>query len=100
MVSDIDAVLLGTNGDEFDTYYHVLQDTLFNATTQLHYKHLCGEFFTASAFGFWVASHIIKQQQIPKVLMLNNIEKPNYKNVILYNQFKGQQHSFTLLTSC
>ncbi|MEC3906101.1 beta-ketoacyl synthase chain length factor [Tamlana sp. 2201CG12-4] len=98
--SDIDAVLLGNNGDGYDNYYHNLQDSIFNATQQIHYKHVSGEFFTASAFGFWAATHIVKQQKIPKALLLNKTEKSNYKNVLLYNQFKGQQHSFILLTSC
>ena len=100
LASDIDAVLLGTNGDGFDNYYQYLQDSMLNTTTQLHYKHLCGEFFTASAFGFWAAAHIIKQQQIPKALLLNEVKKSTYKHVLLYNQFKGQQHNFILLNSC
>ncbi len=97
---DIDAIILGKNGDAYDNLYQGLQDTTFKTIPQLHYKHLSGEFFTASAFGFWVATQIIKKQHIPNVLKLNTIEKSIYKNVLLYNQFKGQQHSLTLLTSC
>lgn len=99
-VTDIDAIVLGKNGDAFDNLYQVLQDSDFKFTPQIHYKHLCGEFFTASAFGFWVATTIIKHQHIPEALRLNPIEKANFKNILLYNQFKGRQHSFTLLTSC
>ena len=97
---DIDAIVLGKNGDAFDELYQTLQDSSFKSIPQLHYKHLCGEFFTASAFGFWTASNIIKHQHIPEVLKLNTIKKSNYKNILLYNQLKGHQHSFTLLTSC
>lgn len=97
---DIDAIILGKNGDAFDVLYQTLQNSIFKNTPQLHYKHLCGEFFTASAFGFWATTNIIKQQSIPKVLKLNSEEKSSYKNILLYNQFKGKQHSFTLLTSC
>ncbi|MEH6535273.1 MAG: beta-ketoacyl synthase chain length factor [Psychroserpens sp.] len=100
LASDIDAVILGSNGDDFDKYYHQLQDSIFSSTPQIHYKHLCGEFFTASAFGFWAATNIIKHQRIPKALMLNGTPKASYKKVLLYNQFKGQQHSFLLLTAC
>ncbi|MEW4922224.1 beta-ketoacyl synthase chain length factor [Algibacter sp. 2305UL17-15] len=100
ITSDIDAVLLGINGDGFDNYYQNLQNSIFNTTPQIHYKHLSGEFFTASAFGFWVATNIVKQQKIPKALLLNEVEHSNYKNVLLYNQFKGRQHSFMLLSSC
>lgn len=97
---NVDAVILGLNGDAFDSLYKPLQSSLFKSTPQVYYKHLSGEFFTASAFGFWMASNIIKHQQIPKIASLNGKTKSNYKNVLLYNQFKGQQHSLTLLTSC
>ena len=97
---NIDAIILGKNGDAFDDLYQTLQDSIFKNTPQLHYKFLCGEFFTASAFGFWVATNIIKKQIIPKVLRQNSEEKSSYKTILLYNQFKGKQHSFTLLTSC
>ncbi len=100
LLSDVDVIVLGCNGDEFDCYYHNLQRLLFDTIPQIHYKHLCGEFFTASAFGFWVATNILKKQYIPNSVKLNNVEKSRYKNVLLYNQFKGRQHSFTLLTSC
>ena len=100
LVSNIDAILLGNNGDSFDNYYHNLQNSIFNTIPQIHYKHLSGEYFIASAFGFWAATNIIKQQKVPKALLLNKAEKSNYKNVLLYNQFKGQQHSFILLSSC
>ena len=98
--NDIDVLVLGNNGDEFDTYYHQLQNSLFQNSIQLHYKHLCGEFYTASAFGFWVASKIIKEQNIPVILRLNQLQKSAYKTILLYNQFRGVDHSFTLLTVC
>lgn len=100
LVSDIDVILLGKNGDGFDIYYQNLQDSTFNNTPQAYYKHLCGEYFTASAFGFWAATNIIGQQKLPTVLLLNGIERPNYNHVLLYNQFKGSQHSFILLNAC
>ncbi len=100
-ITDIDAIVLGNNGDAFDMYYNNLQQTLFKTVPQVIYKPLCGEFSTASAFGFWTAVQIIKTQSIPKVLLHNPDKKrETYKTVILYNQFKGQQHSFTLLSSC
>ncbi|MGJ8744077.1 beta-ketoacyl synthase chain length factor [Polaribacter sp.] len=96
---DIDLIFLGKNGDIYDTYYSNLQDSLFKNTTQLQYKHLCGEYHTASAFGFWAASKILKEQAIPDSLVLNNIQKSTYKTILLYNQYKGAFHSFTLLTA-
>jgi hypothetical protein len=45
LVSDIDAIVLGKNGDGFDIYYQNLQDSIFNNIPQVYYKHLCGEIF-------------------------------------------------------
>jgi 3-oxoacyl-(acyl-carrier-protein) synthase len=100
-VSDIDAIVLGFNGDiEFDDYYKILSENPFAKTPQVYYKHLSGEYNTASAFGLWVGSKIIKTQEIPEIISINNLEKSAYKNILLYNQYKGIDHSFTLISKC
>lgn len=100
-ISDLDAVVLGYNGDvDFDGYYKNLSGKLFQNTPQLYYKHLSGEYNTASAFGLWIGAKILKNQQIPAVLKADNLEKPSYKNILLYNQYKGIDHSFTLICAC
>jgi 3-oxoacyl-(acyl-carrier-protein) synthase len=100
-VEDIDLIVLGNNGDkDFDSFYKILMNDLFKNTQQAYFKHLCGEFNTASSFGFWLASKIIKTQTIPDVVKLNTIRTQNIKHVLLYNQYRGENHSFTLLKSC
>ncbi|PNQ74653.1 3-oxoacyl-ACP synthase [Hanstruepera neustonica] len=100
-VSDIDILILGNNGDiEHDGYYHELQSGPFKNTQQVYYKHLCGEFNTASSFGFWLASKIIKTQSLPESVKLNNIKQASFKTILLYNQYRGENHSFTLLKQC
>ncbi len=100
-VSDVDAIVLGYNGDvEYDAYYSNLTETIFANTPQVYYKHLSGEYNTASAFGLWVGSKIIKTQQIPAVLKVNDLTKSEYKTILLYNQYKGLDHSFTLISKC
>lgn len=99
-IQDIDVVVLGNNGDiNFDTYYTVV-GSLFDQIPQVYYKHLSGEFNTASAFGFWVAASILKNQAIPQIVKMNSIEKANFSKVLLYNQFQGKDHSLVLLSKC
>lgn len=99
--NDIDILILGNNGDvTYDTYYHGLSAGLFKNTQQLYYKHLCGEFYTASSFGVWLASKIIKHQSVPDVVKLNNVAAENRNTILLYNQYRGENHSFTLLRKC
>ncbi|OXA94395.1 beta-ketoacyl synthase N-terminal-like domain-containing protein [Flavobacterium hercynium] len=98
-VSDIDALVLGFNGNaDSDIYYKTISEKAFAATPQLYYKHLSGEYDTASAFALWMAAKIIKTQEIPEIVKANSIEKPAYKTILLYNQLNGKNHSFTLIS--
>jgi 3-oxoacyl-(acyl-carrier-protein) synthase len=100
-VSDIDLIILGNNGDiNFDDTYNELSEGLFYNTQQAYYKHLCGEFNTASSFGFWLASKTIKNQHLPQITKLNTVKNSSFNYVLLYNQYRGQNHSFTLLRKC
>lgn len=99
-MDEIDAVVLGNNGDvTFDNYYSYTA-SLFAQTPQIYYKHLSGEYNTASAFGFWVAASVIKNQVIPSIVKMNTIEKNTLSKVLLYNQFNGKDHSLVLLSKC
>jgi 3-oxoacyl-(acyl-carrier-protein) synthase len=98
-IADIDAVIFGFNGDvEYDCYYNNLATIVFANVPQVYYKHLSGEYYTASAFGLWLGSKIIKSQQIPEIVKVNSVEKQAYKKIVLYNQYKGIDHSFTLIS--
>ena len=98
---DVDVVIFGINGDvEYDSYYNDLQNSIFKNTQQVYYKHLSGEYNTASGFGFWTACQIIKEQKIPEILKLNGRPNSSIKNILLYNQYRGEYHSFTLLGKC
>ena len=99
--SDIDLVILGNNGDiDFDNYYHTIGETLFENTQQICYKHLIGEFHTAPSFAFWLAAKILKSQTIPEEVKLNTIETSNINTILIYNQYRGQNHSFVVLQKC
>jgi 3-oxoacyl-(acyl-carrier-protein) synthase len=100
-IAAIDILMLGNNGDVlFDDYYHQLSTSLFPETQWVYYKHLCGEFNTVSAFGVWVGAKILKTQQVPDVVCLNKKKASRIENILLYNQYRGENHSFTLLKTC
>lgn len=100
-INDIDAVILGNNGDaEFDDYYHELRNTIFSAIPQLAYKHLSGEFDTASGFAFWLANKIFKADTVPEILELNDIKASSPQKILIYNQYRGKNHSLVLLQKC
>ncbi len=96
IASEIDVLIGGRNGDVFDGYYDAIA-TLFKIAPELCYKHLSGEFYTASAFGLWTACQLLRHQNIPEDLIYKGRVKPEIKTILLYNQFKGRDHSFILL---
>jgi len=100
-VASIDVLVLGANGDvAYDDYYNALQTGLFAETQHVSYKHICGEFNTASAFGVWLGAKILKTQKIPDVVRLNNKDISSVEYLLLYNQYRGENHSLTLLKKC
>ncbi len=100
-IKDISAVVSGKNNDSRDSIYYDALFDIFNDTTPVtHYKHLSGEYNTASAFGFWVGANILREQQIPLSIQLNQKSSGVYRHVLLYNQYQGLDHSFILLSKC
>lgn len=97
-LSEIDSLFTGHNGDGFDRYYSKVT-SLFPTTEITKFKQFCGEFHTASAFGLWMAYELLKKHDL--FIDENELNKNNtYKKVLLYNQLKGKNHSFMLLSQC
>jgi len=93
----IDAVILGFSGDAKSDMYYTKAADLFQNSSLLYYKHLSGEFNTASGFSTFMACHILKNQEIPEVMMINDLKKEEVKNILLYNHLGGSDHSLVLL---
>ncbi|WP_456313768.1 beta-ketoacyl synthase N-terminal-like domain-containing protein [Pseudomonas shirazensis] len=98
-ISDIDALVLGFDGNvDFEFYYKNLAEKAFTETPVLYYKHLSGEYDTASAFALWMAAKVLHTQEIPEIIRVNSVTKSSYKTILLYNQLNGKNHSFTLIS--
>jgi 3-oxoacyl-[acyl-carrier-protein] synthase II len=97
-VHDIDLVLLGTNGDsENDSVYRQFTNEFFPGKAQAWFKHLCGEYHTATGFGLYVAANVLKHQVYPEILRFNQMDPYRLKNILLYNHFRNVNHSFMLV---
>ena len=100
-IPSIDLVVLGNNGDvDFDGYYNDLSNGIFKDTPQAYYKHLSAEYDTASGFAFWLGAKILKTQTIPDVVKLNQLDATNMQTILIYNQYRGENHSLILLRKC
>jgi 3-oxoacyl-[acyl-carrier-protein] synthase II len=97
-LQDLDAVLFGINGDSrLDGIYYHLQQNYFHQGAFAYFKHLCGEYYTASAFGLWLAAKMIRHQCIPEVVKLNDFPEKPIRNVLLYNHYQNINHSLFLI---
>lgn len=100
-IDAIDAVILGNNGDaKYDDYYRNLQSSIFSNIEQLCYKHLIGDYYVASSFGFWLGCKIFETNRIPAIVKVNEVVAKKYDTVLLYNQYRGKNHSIALLQRC
>jgi Beta-ketoacyl synthase, N-terminal domain len=99
-VSGVDLFVSGRNGD---VRYHDLysqQEQLFDPAKVVRYKHLVGEYDTATGFATWLASRIIKDNVIPDVFAsrISMPERGPIRRVLLFNQNKGRDFSWILLS--
>ena len=98
--SDVDLVILGYSGNvQSDSLYDFLDSGIFKNKALAYFKHLCGEYHTASAFSTALAATILKNQAIPELVRLNKVSANSIKNVLIYNHFHNANHSFLLLTN-
>ena len=96
----IDLLITGMNGDPSnDKIYKDVQKDLFGAKPIAGYKHLCGEYQTASAFGLWLAAMILKNGRIPEVTLLNSKTPGTIRNILLYNHYRNLDHSLILVSA-
>lgn len=98
-INEIDLIITGRNGDKKgDEIYQQLNHSVFNKKLLAHYKHLCGEYPTATAFALWLAARIIKNQTIPS--WVADTRPSSIKKVLLYNHYQNIHHSLFLLSAC
>jgi len=96
---DVSLVLSGINGDSEK------DNRLKEFNTQIglpiaYFKHLCGEYFTASGFALWLASKIIQKQSVPTCVFPNSIVPQNIKHLLIVNQFNDQYYSLICVSQC
>lgn len=95
---EIDICLIGTNGDvRYDLIIQQNMDAL-TKTRFIDFKKWSGEYPTASSFAFALACNLCYTASIPNYL-IDTLQSKNHvpKNVLIYNHYKNQSHSFILL---
>jgi 3-oxoacyl-[acyl-carrier-protein] synthase II len=97
-LNSLDTILLGLNGNSLqDPIYHKLVEHSFANISTLCYKHLCGEYYTSSAFALWLGSVIMENQHIPEAIKWQGEHPQQIKQLLIYNITNGNEHSLILL---
>lgn len=102
--TDIDYVMIGTNGDEKnDGIYSENCAKLFPNVPLLQYKNIFGEGYTVPALGVYAAAVCLQKGEISDYMFIDKkcaSKSVNYQTRILcYNQFENKNHTFVLLTN-
>jgi 3-oxoacyl-(acyl-carrier-protein) synthase len=99
--TEIDVLIAGLNGDfSFDGIYHEVIDQIFKNVPVACFKHLSGEYHTASAFALWLGVNILKRQFFPEMVKFSETSPQGYGNILIYNHYRNTNHSLILLSSC
>jgi hypothetical protein len=94
-----DLFLSGEDGDSsMVEYYHIVEKLLPEKTSVLRFKHLCGEFATATAYALWIACQILNGLKIPAHMVKRITPSGQIRRVLIYNSFRRTQHSLILIT--
>ena len=94
----IDLLLSGENGDSrLLSYYTACEEVLDKQVPVARFKHMMGEYATVSAAALWLACTILQEQNIPQHMMKYNSSSSNTHRILIYNNHKGVQHSFTMI---
>jgi hypothetical protein len=94
-----DIFMSGENGDSrLQPFYDAGEAALANIPV-VRFKHLSGEYGTASGFALWAASVILKTQNIPGHMWKTSPDVLTPRSILIYNNHKGLQHSFLLCSN-
>lgn len=87
----------GENGDcRILKYYNLMEKSILDGA-KFRYKQACGEFPTSTSFALWLAGESYLQKKWPLTLLKNGTVPDQMENILIYNCYKGIQHSLILV---
>lgn len=95
---NIDLYISGESGDNRALKFYTACEKLLSENIPVaRFKHMSGEYATASSWALWLVCEILQRQIIPAHMIKNPVEVSSVKTILLYNNYKGIQHSFMLI---
>lgn len=94
-----DVLITGENGDNrLLSFYLNAEELVGKETAVLRFKHLCGEYPTASSQALWLGCDILATQAVPIITIKKQSKLKPIRTILIYNNYKGLQHSFIVLS--
>ncbi len=93
----VDIFLTGENGDNRFDHFYFSCEQLLEKISVARFKHLCGEYPTASSFALWLSCYLLNSKVIPVNVLKTAVNKNSINTILIYNNCKGVQHGFMLV---
>ena len=95
-----DLLLTGENGDNrLLKYYDAVESAFQDTVSVARFKHLCGEYCTATSFACWLSFQILSGGSIPPSVIKKNSSAKPVRRILIYNNYRGAQHAFILVSA-
>jgi Beta-ketoacyl synthase, N-terminal domain len=95
-----DLLLTGEDGDERLSPFYDIVESFMNESVQVaRFKHFCGDYCTASSFASWLAIQIFESGEVPVLLIKKAATNKPIKRILIYNNYRGAQHAFILVSA-
>lgn len=97
---EIDVIVTGMNGDAaFEPLYDEALKNISQHTSIVAFKHLTGEYPTASGFALWLATQLFASQHIPEPVILKKGIHTSINKILIVNHYILNTVSFMLLSA-
>jgi 3-oxoacyl-(acyl-carrier-protein) synthase len=97
-VAGVDLLVSGRNGDAGVSHLYDRIEAMFSHSVVAGYKHLVGEYDTASAFGAWLASAILQRKSVPETVIFSRGSQDEITRCLAMNLSKDHSASFLLFS--
>jgi Beta-ketoacyl synthase, N-terminal domain len=95
-----DLLLTGENGDNrLLKYYEIVESAFQDSVPVARFKHLCGEYCTASSFACWLSFQILTDGKIPPLVIKKSSSAKPVRRILIYNNYRSAQHAFILMSA-
>jgi len=95
----IDLFISGEDGDKRSMKYYEAAESLLHGDVIIsRFKHMCGDYATASAVALWLSYYILQSQSLPAHMIKKQTGEKKIKKIFIYNVYRQKQHSFMLVS--